>query len=150
MSMYQKTNRIITMANVCLIAVLPFFLLLSFPAHLAAQTTEDCMMCHEDPELVRDRNNTSVFVDLEKIQNSVHSDLDCIFCHQDLDGFEDWPHEENLEPVACDMCHDDIAAIYEESLHGQAVKAGEELAPRCWDCHTGHNVLPRQPQVAGG
>jgi len=40
------------------------------------------------------------------------------------------------------MCHDDVAEIYTASLHGKLVEAGARLAPRCWDCHGAHDVLP--------
>ncbi|MEZ5358106.1 MAG: cytochrome c3 family protein [Candidatus Zixiibacteriota bacterium] len=110
---------------------------------VAAQSVEDCMMCHEDNELVRESTGESVYVDLDRFTKSVHTDLDCISCHTDLDGFDDFPHDENLADVNCGDCHDDIAEIYNESLHGKDVAAGIELAPRCWDCHSGHYVLPK-------
>lgn len=102
------------------------------------------MMCHEDPELTKEVNGkeVSVHVDLDKFKRSVHADLECVNCHEDLDGFEDFPHEENLADVNCGNCHDKIAEMYARSLHGKEVAKGVELAPRCWDCHGSHDILP--------
>jgi len=110
---------------------------------VSAQTVEDCMACHEDRELTgeRDRRTISVFVDLKKFRNSVHADFQCVDCHADLAG-SDFPHNEQTQPVDCGSCHDDIAREYNASLHGIAVKEGLRLAPRCWDCHGSHDILP--------
>ena len=75
-----------------------------------AQSNEDCLMCHEDPELTGERGGAeiSVFVDPEGYSASVHADFACIDCHMELDGAE-LPHEDELEPVDCAMCHEDQA-----------------------------------------
>ncbi len=111
---------------------------------LRAQTADDCLMCHEDQSLTTERNGKeiSLAVDPGKFHQSVHAALECVDCHMDLAGVEDFPHKENVAPVECGFCHDDIASIYDESLHGQAAAAGEKLAPRCWDCHGSHYILP--------
>ena len=102
------------------------------------------MMCHEDQELTkkRDGRTISLFVDLNKYAKSAHGDLECVDCHADLEGFEDFPHDENLETVDCGLCHDDIAEIYKNSLHGKEAARGVGLAPRCWDCHGKHDIIP--------
>jgi cytochrome b subunit of formate dehydrogenase len=107
-----------------------------------AQDTEDCYLCHEDPDLAteRDGEEISLFIDRDTLQASVHGDFDCIDCHIALSGAE-LPHEEEVEDVDCSMCHDDIAEIYNNSLHGKLVEQGEKLAPRCWDCHGKHDIL---------
>jgi cytochrome b subunit of formate dehydrogenase len=175
-----------------------FLLLLVFlfPSTTSAQTVDDCLLCHSDPELTeeKDGKEISLYIDLDKYEKSVHGDADCIYCHADLTDTE-FPHKENVEPVDCSICHDDvqpvydksihavinkttdkqnaecwnchgnhyitnptrpsaglnavkcedchedIAVIYEQSLHGQAVLKGEKLAPKCWDCHGSHDIL---------
>lgn len=109
-----------------------------------AQSVDDCLMCHDDPDLTveRDGHEVSLAIDPGQYTASVHADLECIDCHTDLDGVEDFPHDEDLGEVDCSPCHDDIAAVYSESLHGQEVAAGVKLAPRCWDCHGAHYVVP--------
>ncbi len=117
------------------------FLITSYTAF--GQTTKDCLDCHEDEELSKERNGREIFlhIDENRYSGSVHGDADCIDCHADLDGIE-LPHDEDLEMVDCGLCHDDIADMYGKSLHGQAVENGITLAPRCWDCHGAHYIDP--------
>jgi len=111
-----------------------------------AQSNDDCMDCHDDPEETKNVGGEviSLYVDLDVYAESIHGqeDLECIDCHTDLDGFDDFPHDDELETVSCTECHDDVGEIYDASMHGQAVAAGDPLAPNCWDCHGYHNVLP--------
>lgn len=112
---------------------------------LAAQEIDDCLMCHDDTELtkIRDERVVSLHVDLERFAASVHGrdGMVCIDCHADLDGMED-EHAEDLELVDCTTCHDDVMAVYKNSLHGREVAAGNPFAPHCWDCHGAHDILP--------
>jgi cytochrome b subunit of formate dehydrogenase len=62
-------------------------------------------------------------------------------CHQDLAEAE-LPHGEELMPVDCSLCHDDVAAEQAASLHGQAARRGDELAPSCAHCHGKHDIRP--------
>ena len=120
------------------------FLFIWICSPLQAQTVDDCMDCHEDPDLTREigGREVSLQIDLDRFNRSVHVDLECVGCHEDLDGFDDFPHEDNLTEVACDNCHDDIAERYAMSLHGQEVARGAPLAPKCWDCHGAHDIMP--------
>jgi len=110
---------------------------------ITAQEVDDCMMCHEDPDLTGEVNGreTSVYVDRETYGNSIHGELECVDCHQDLYDAE-FPHEEELDRVDCSMCHDDVAEVYDASLHGQLVGQGVRLAPGCSSCHGSHDILP--------
>jgi len=118
-------------------------LLLGASGTILAQSNDDCIACHEDKDLVKETNGQekSVYIDLDRFEKSIHGEMDCIDCHSDLDGFDDFPHEEDLQPVECGNCHDDIADIYSGSLHGQEVAKGDKLAPRCWDCHGSHYII---------
>ncbi|MCP4293003.1 MAG: hypothetical protein GY780_14350 [bacterium] len=111
---------------------------------VCAQSNDDCMDCHDDEEETKnvDGEVISLYVDLERFEHSIHGqeDMSCIDCHEDLDGFDDFPHDEELEPVSCENCHD--SEEYEASMHGQAMTDGNPLAPQCWDCHGYHFVLP--------
>ncbi len=116
--------------------------LLSFcPA--MAQTSEECLACHSEPSLkgMRGGRAISVFVNEKKFSTSIHSSLTCVGCHSDLSGVE-LPHPEDVEPVSCGNCHPDIEQLHAESLHGQAIKRGDKLAPRCKDCHGYHDITP--------
>jgi hypothetical protein len=129
-------------------APLVVFLLIASAPWACGQEAEDCLICHEDSELTKNRDGrvVSLFVDLPRYESSIHGEagLTCIDCHQDL-ADADFPHAESLAPVDCAFCHDDVAEIYRQSLHGQAASRGEKLAPRCWDCHGAHDILPRSP-----
>ncbi len=98
-----------------------------------ALSTSDCYDCHSDDTLtktVRGRE-VSLFVDEEVYAASVHGDMDCTDCHEDLWDVEDM-HEEELQPVDCGNCHDDVV---------KEVKAGGHMA-ECVDCHGKHDILP--------
>jgi hypothetical protein len=42
--------------------------------------------------------------------------------------------------ATCTKCHLGIRPVYEQSVHAQAVQAGNPLAPVCADCHTAHDI----------
>ncbi len=109
-----------------------------------ALTSDDCLDCHNDPEMTTERNGeeVSLYVDGEKFQASVHADNGCTSCHEDAEVAGD-EHPVPLAKVNCGDCHESVAVIYERSLHGKAVAAGDEYAPRCYDCHTKHFILPK-------
>jgi cytochrome b subunit of formate dehydrogenase len=119
-------------------------LVLAVAGWARAQSNDDCLMCHEDPDLSQERDGRviSLYLDQNKFARSVHGqmEMECIDCHADLAG-SDFPHAEKTDLVDCAMCHDDVAEIYQGSLHGQAVAAGERFAPHCWDCHGAHDIL---------
>jgi len=118
-----------------------FFLLTGF--NILAQDKSDCLMCHADKTQFGEKNGKkfSIFVDEKKFNSSVHGKLDCIGCHVDLKG-SDFPHTNKVKPASCAGCHSDIQKLYDESLHGQAVRKGDKLAPYCRDCHGNHEILP--------
>ncbi|MCP4703467.1 MAG: hypothetical protein GY865_02560, partial [candidate division Zixibacteria bacterium] len=115
--------------------------LIVLPGLILAQSVEDCLDCHEDDELTKERNSReiSLHVNENRYSGSVHGEADCIDCHTDLDGVE-LPHDEELEKVDCGNCHDDISELYSNSLHGQAIEKGINLAPKCWSCHGYHYI----------
>jgi formate dehydrogenase gamma subunit len=49
-------------------------------------------------------------------------------------------------PATCGQCHAGIAKTYLESVHGQAMRAGEQGAPVCTDCHGEHLILGPKEQ----
>ena len=115
----------------------------SLPALSFAQDNEDCLSCHEDPDLTGERNGQEVsfHLDPEIFSSSIHGEMECIDCHSSLADAE-LPHEDEVEDVNCGDCHDDISEIYLSSMHGKLVEQGEELAPQCWDCHSKHDIRP--------
>jgi predicted CXXCH cytochrome family protein len=110
---------------------------------LLAQSNEDCMMCHEDPDLSTEKQGRirSLFVNQTHFAGSVHQDRECVDCHQDA-AVEEFPHPETLEPVFCGMCHDDSQEKFELGIHGQELSKGALYAPTCKECHGVHDILP--------
>jgi hypothetical protein len=108
-----------------------------------AQGNADCFDCHDDNELKGEKNNRniSVYINPGRFAGSVHADLECVDCHQDVDA-DDLPHEDELERVECSMCHDDAEEDYSAGLHGIAFANGDPLAPSCKNCHGYHYILP--------
>ena len=111
---------------------------------LFAQSNDDCLMCHDDPELIAERRGreVSMHVDMNVLIKSVHPDHDCIDCH--ADASED--HPERLEPVDCTICHDNAADEFFAGIHGQVLNRGDIYAPTCKECHGTHDILsPDKP-----
>ena len=83
---YNKPGKIFA------INFLNIFSFLLFIPFLYSQDNSDCLMCHEDKTLTGTRNGKtiSVFVNEKKLSSSVHSGIDCISCHVDLEG-SDFP-----------------------------------------------------------
>lgn len=49
-------------------------------------------------------------------------------------------------PATCGRCHQNIASVYGESIHGQAIRSGVKEAPVCTDCHGEHTIRsPKDP-----
>ena len=115
--------------------------LLLSAALLPAQSNEDCLGCHSEKNIVAERGRAriSVHVDASVLAGSIHRDLDCVNCHADLQEL-DLPHKRPA-PVDCGVCHEDVAKLQHESLHGKAAAKGDPLAPRCSTCHGTHGVV---------
>jgi uncharacterized protein with PIN domain len=109
---------------------------------LSAQENDECLACHGDKSAATERNGRSVslFVDAKALSGSKHADVPCVGCHADLAGTE-LPHEDAPGKVDCGTCHASEAADHAASLHGQAIRKGDHLAPRCSTCHGTHDIL---------
>lgn len=123
-------------------------LLLVVAPSVAAASNDDCLSCHDDPELA-DSRGVSLNVDPEVFQGSVHgeNELECVDCHYELADAEDFPHDAPLERVDCSMCHDSEYEDYSESVHGKQFAAGDPSVPICSTCHGTHDIRrPRDPK----
>jgi len=101
--------------------------------HVPTIKNEDCVQCHN-----LTTKNYPPF-DAEQFNKSVHNKHFCMDCHRDI---KEIPHAEKLSPVNCGGCHKGETVIHKKSVHGKAIAQGINDAAQCWDCHTGHNVLP--------
>jgi predicted CXXCH cytochrome family protein len=90
-------------------------------------------------------------VDPETFNASVHGALGyaCVQCHENISGF---PHEPITAQTrreftldlytSCAKCHPDKFEAQLDSVHAQALAAGNENAAVCTDCHGAHDVMP--------
>ena len=112
-------------------AVLIGIFVWQWPAPAPAQENADCLKCHKSVGLkvVREGRDVSLYVDAERYARSVHADLSCTSCHEQLEDVEEYPHAMGLDRVDCMACHDDEdepVAAYLESIHGQRLDEGHE------------------------
>ncbi|HSP44007.1 MAG TPA: cytochrome b/b6 domain-containing protein [Luteolibacter sp.] len=121
-------------------------LLAAGPAVLTAQDEppeeENCLECHSDKDLTmeRDGKEVSLFVDEEKLSGSVHGKNRCGECHGGLTDEHPDDGKRSL-PVDCAECHEKQSASFGASVHGLALRSGNETAAGCVDCHGSHEVF---------
>jgi cytochrome b subunit of formate dehydrogenase len=127
------------------------------PSLLRAGENSDCLDCHGDADILSwsaeelasnvvpggpvqphrvaaPFPGISLHVDSGLYEASVHADLSCTDCHEDV---KELPHAAHLKPVECSGCHTEEAAVYAKSRHvvGYNKMAVGMEAPRCSDCH---------------
>ena len=119
---------------------------------------DTCAKCHSDAGFLS-RHKIPVAHPVDSYKQSVHGRAvaagnekaaNCNSCHGNHDIYpaRDARSHVNHWNVAetCAQCHKEIAKIYNESVHGEAVKAGVKDAPVCVDCHGEHLILdPKNP-----
>jgi cytochrome b subunit of formate dehydrogenase len=118
-----------------------------------------CLKCHlDDPEVRKQVGVSSAFI--AGYSTSVHGialaagnlkSATCSDCHgaHDLKSSNDRASRVNKWNIAetCSRCHPEIAKIYDESIHGKALKRGIADAPTCTDCHGEHQIYaPEDPR----
>lgn len=118
---------------------------------------DTCASCHSDQQFLS-RHKIPFAHPVELYRESVHgravvkgdgSAATCSDCHG---AHEILPSQDARSkvnhfniPATCGQCHAEIAKTYLASVHGQAMKAGEQGAPVCSDCHGEHLILgPRE------
>ncbi len=110
---------------------------------------EECLECHGDPDFVKELpggKTVSLYVDGKRFAQSVHgqNDVACTDCHADITELNydnDVPHPAPTKPVDCSSCHEDEQEAYEQSVHGQARKEGDDEAPTCATCHNNYHYV---------
>ncbi len=105
-----------------------------FPSkyHVRSKSAATCYECHEEEEYQ------------PELSTSVHNNLNCADCHNYVTNNID-SHPDGLTPkqtANCYACHNDVAKIHEESIHGISLASGIEDAAMCWDCHGSHKIVP--------
>ena len=99
------------------------------------QENPPCFSCHSDSGKVKIKNASgiSLVVNSARFAKSVHGDLDCVDCHEDMESARP-PHNtgRHRSKVNCGDCHDsdDVG----DGIHLQKLD--------CSDCHTKHYIQP--------
>ena len=107
------------------------------------------MDCHGDRTLTTTNahgKEVSLFVDVSKLDASVHKTNACTSCHTDITSKHP---DDNLpaKPATCTGCHAQQTESYAASVHGIALKAGHADSATCSDCHDGHSGMsPTSPE----
>jgi cytochrome b subunit of formate dehydrogenase len=125
-------------------ATLLLTLLFLFPTSLVAQSSADCLACHNDPEFEMEKKGRtiSIYANPAVLKKSPHAKLACISCHTGFDP-ENLPHKEHIGEVRCTSCHQD--AVMEHQFHAVQLSLASsqgQLDAACKQCHGKHNVLP--------
>ena len=120
-----------------------------------------CGSCHANPRFLA-THEIPFAHPVESYESSVHgravaagnlSAASCADCHgshaiYDARNVRSSVNRWNV-PGTCGACHSEIARVYRESVHGQAVARGAPDAPVCTDCHGDHSILaPSEPESA--
>ena len=125
-------------------------LFLGVPLLLLSQDNETCISCHEDDTLSKTRRGIefSLYVTDEHLEGSPHEGFECIDCHEDLAGVEDFPHNKILELPFCGSCHEGAQEEFIDHFFDPLREKGYTTIPTCTDCHGTHAVSwkgqPRQ------
>src|SRR5579859_1542819 len=97
-----------------------------------------CATCHQQVAAEHARS-----IHGEEIRKGNAAAPECGTCHgaaHEIQGTKSVTFRATV-PGTCGMCHSDIAAEYQASVHGKAVANGVMQAPVCTDCHGEHSIL---------
>ncbi|MBZ5614057.1 MAG: cytochrome b/b6 domain-containing protein [Acidobacteriia bacterium] len=119
---------------------------------------DTCAKCHSDPGFLS-RHKIPVVHPVDSYKQSVHGRAvalgkdaaTCSSCHGSHDIYPATDSRSKVNhwrvPETCAQCHQEIAREFNESVHGEAVKAGNGDVPICVDCHGEHLIT--DPKSAG-
>ena len=118
---------------------------------------DTCAKCHSDAGFLS-RHKIPVAHPVDSYKQSVHARAvalgkeaaSCSSCHGSHNIFPATDAQSMVNhwkvPETCGQCHKEIARQFNESVHGEAVKAGVRDAPVCVDCHGEHPIMdPSNP-----
>ncbi|MBM3810321.1 MAG: hypothetical protein FJW20_01675 [Acidimicrobiia bacterium] len=86
----------------------------------------------------------------QKLRQGDASAPDCATCHG---AAHEVTRARNIEfhkevPNTCGMCHTEVLAQFQASVHGAAAMQGVPNAPVCTDCHGEHSILPSSERAS--
>jgi len=112
-----------------------------------------CGRCHGNPEIIR-AGKIAIGNVYAQFQDSIHGRAlsragllvapNCGDCH----GAHDIRRRTDPDsrvfrtavPDTCGRCHQGLQRLYQEGIHGTALKAGNPLVPECATCHSAHQI----------
>lgn len=118
----------------------------------AGTSNETCLTCHASPDLQMELLSGEILdltVSPDAYQASVHGlrGYACVQCHTEI---QDYPHPELTagslrgwivsQYPTCGRCHQDKYQATLDSVHQQALAAGNFEAAVCTDCHGSHSI----------
>ncbi len=101
---------------------------------------KECLNCHQNTNIKASKDGRSLFIDIIKLNNSVHSEIACSQCHIQARPSKNRSCESITEKVNCGGCHDKVKDNYVQSGHGIARNKGNLDAPTCTNCHGEHDI----------
>lgn len=139
------------LARVCVLGLsLALLLVLGAGGPALALDQEGCLICHGDPNFTNptpgEGEPTSLYVDAEAFNASVHGQNKCSSCHQ---GFSlNIPqHQEDSSKdfrqvaiEACEGCHQKEFMEYQTSDHAREFYGEQQAGPICISCHGSHEI----------
>jgi cytochrome b subunit of formate dehydrogenase len=119
------------------------FLAILVPAAAASAAEGEpgsCLACHATDARAECAAPPSARLDAALWLASPHKDS-CLGCHPDRERV---PHEGKAARVDCAQCHDEAAAKFAKSVHGEVLAKSPAAAdaPTCASCHGTHAILP--------
>jgi formate dehydrogenase gamma subunit len=118
-----------------------------------ANIAKTCGSCHGEKSVMEGTGiSNRPFVSYQESVHAraiLHGSTNAAVC-TDCHGSHDIrPASDDESPIfksnlskTCGQCHANIAAEYNQSVHGQAVVRGVSRSPICTDCHGIHNIKP--------
>jgi len=112
-----------------------------------------CARCHVNPELVQ-KYKIQEAAAYQSYLDNIHGRAltksgllvaaVCSNCHGSHEILPSQDPKSTISrrriPETCGTCHAGILSVYEQSIHGQALKMGKARAPNCTDCHSAHRI----------
>ncbi|HBL18859.1 MAG TPA: hypothetical protein DD417_19385 [Elusimicrobia bacterium] len=100
----------------------------------------DCMTCHGNPNLRRAADAKSLYVKLDALKDSPHSETACAQCHTGVTPSKVRTCATVIKKVDCSICHGAVVQKYATSVHGALFLKGDPNAPACAECHGEHGM----------
>ena len=123
------------------------------PLLVYAQDNETCLSCHDDETLsvVKRGIEISLHVTDEHFEGTPHEGFECIDCHDELSGINEYPHAPLLDLPFCGDCHEEAQSEFIDGFFQPLKDKGYTSLPSCVDCHGTHQVswTGRPRQVCG-